>query len=476
MTWAFALLAFAALTYTTADADLWGHLRFGLDLLRDHHLTSVDPYSFTQDRPWINHEWLSELQTAIAWRVAGPAGLALLKGALAFIAVALFWTTRRDVRLSVKAIVLVVLAVGTVHITSSIRPQVWTFACAAVLCRSLLTAGWRYKRWLPLLFVFWANCHGGWFVGLAVLSLWAAVESAQARGSLRGWIVIVPCSLAATWVNPYGWTLWQFLIETVRPSRGTNIIEWRPVFETSASNWIPWLIVTLGALWAVGRARDHRLPIGAVLTLLAYGSFRVMRVESLFIEAAAILLMPVLADVWPARAVPRTLRTTADRAALGFLCVLPLGAAVWLLTITLACVPDISMFNPDLAAVRALAHAGTGRMVTYFNWGQYAIWHFGPRLRVSMDGRRETVYSDETLAAADDILYGRPPGLATLDRWGAEYVWLPEACQVTRAWLARHGYRIDVETSDSFVAVRADLPTLPSNSAGEAARRRCFPD
>ena len=33
-----------------------------------------------------------------------------------------------------------------------------------------------------------------------------------------------------------------------------------------------------------------------------------------------------------------------------------------------------------------------GRMVTFFDWGQYAIWHKPDALRVSMDGRRETVY------------------------------------------------------------------------------------
>src|SRR5579862_190980 len=51
------LMLFAAATMTRADADLWGHLRFGLDTIQARHLTSVDPYSFTQDTPWINHEW-----------------------------------------------------------------------------------------------------------------------------------------------------------------------------------------------------------------------------------------------------------------------------------------------------------------------------------------------------------------------------------------------------------------------------------
>ena len=46
-------------------------------------------------------------------------------------------------------------------------------------------------------------------------------------------------------------------------------------------------------------------------------------------------------------------------------------------------------------------HQLRGRMVTYFDWGEYAIWHLSPRVRVSLDGRRETVYSDRRIADPD---------------------------------------------------------------------------
>src|SRR5687768_10146322 len=72
----------AVVTYTRADPDLWGHLRFGLDILHDGALPARDPYSFTADRPWINHEWAAEVLTAIAFRMAGPGGLVGLKVAV----------------------------------------------------------------------------------------------------------------------------------------------------------------------------------------------------------------------------------------------------------------------------------------------------------------------------------------------------------------------------------------------------------
>ena len=34
-----------------------------------------------------------------------------------------------------------------------------------------------------------------------------------------------------------------------------------------------------------------------------------------------------------------------------------------------------------------------GNMAVHFDWGEYVLWHLAPRIKVSIDGRRETVYS-----------------------------------------------------------------------------------
>jgi len=50
----FVILAFLSLT--AADADLWGHLTFGRDVLASGHVIQADRYSFTGDLPWITKE------------------------------------------------------------------------------------------------------------------------------------------------------------------------------------------------------------------------------------------------------------------------------------------------------------------------------------------------------------------------------------------------------------------------------------
>src|SRR4029079_11886746 len=88
-------IAFGALS-TIADPDLWGHLRFGLDIITSGHVrTTSDPYSFTADRPFLYHEWLGGVLMALAYRVGGTAGLSVLKAAIATIPSALTWIVLR---------------------------------------------------------------------------------------------------------------------------------------------------------------------------------------------------------------------------------------------------------------------------------------------------------------------------------------------------------------------------------------------
>ena len=53
------LVVLSFLAPTGADADLWGQLRYGQDIVRQAGVHVTDPYSLTSDRPWVNHEWLS---------------------------------------------------------------------------------------------------------------------------------------------------------------------------------------------------------------------------------------------------------------------------------------------------------------------------------------------------------------------------------------------------------------------------------
>ena len=467
------LLLLALATRTAADSDLWGHLRFGLDTLQTGRLPSEDPYSFTQDRPWVNHEWLSELQMGIAYSLGGVAGLALLKGLLVFAALGLVWGALRDVALTTRIVTLAFVALATVPVTRTLRPQLWSLLALAILCRVLVEHRTLGRRWLPLLFAVWANVHGGWIVGLGVLGTWTAVETLRAgRLLLLEPVLVGAACVLATLCTPYGWTLWTFILGTVR--MGRDITEWQPLWNSPPVDAVPWIVAVIAIVWLLRQRFPERWESAAVLALLAYSSARVIRVAPLFVACAAVLLAPALA-AWRPRSLEKQIEPApGENAVAGGLFVVTTGAAIWLASGSLTCLSVESARSPDPVAVRVLAGAPPGRLVTFFDWGQYALWHLGPDIRVSMDGRRETVYSDVRLEEHRAILEGEPKGFAILEDWQPEYVWLPARSVETRAWLVGEGYRLDHDTSHSFVAVRPDLPRLAANlEPGE--EMGCFP-
>ena len=134
---------------TSADADLWGHVRFGQDIIDAGGVPAVDGYSFTTDQAWINHEWLAEVGMSLAYAAGGPLGL----------------------------VVFAILA-GIVPLTGTMRPQVFSLVCFSALLVVLASAKTAPRRlwWLPPLFALWVNLHGGWVVGLGVLGVWSAAR------------------------------------------------------------------------------------------------------------------------------------------------------------------------------------------------------------------------------------------------------------------------------------------------------------
>jgi len=291
------------------------------------------------------------------------------------------------------------------------------------------------------------------------------------RRTALAWVALGVACIAATLVTPYGVVLWRFALDTVTFNR--DITEWQPLWTVPVMNWLPCVAAAAAAVWAAMQPQRYRWPVAAVLAMLAYSALRVSRIGPLFVEATAVFLAPVFVAAWPKSEANRPAHLRLPAA--GGAAILATIAAVVVFTRTLTCIEVTGTWVPPENAVRFLKSGAPGRLVTYFNWGEYAIWHVGPGLRVSMDGTRETVYSDKRIAEHDAILAGTPAGLELLARWHAEYVWLPSSAGATKSWLAGHGYRIELDDAASFVAVRDDRQRLESPTVAPSSHR-CFPD
>jgi hypothetical protein len=454
-----------------ADPDLWGHTRFGLDILESRSLPKVDPYSFTQDVSWINHEWLSELLMGAAYHSGGTFGLVLLRAALLAGFIAVCWWSVRSASVPVMAGTALVLAWGTASVTQTLRPQLWTLLFVGVLSAAFLQKA--RPVWLvglPILFVVWVNTHGGWLVGAGMLGVWAIANGMAGRVDRRLLVGLVALVGVATLANPYGWGMWDFLARTVRFAR--NVDEWQPLFTKPVVDWIPWLVAVLALIHCTWRKRLSWDRL-AVLAVLAYASVRVSRIAPLFVTAAAILLQPSLSEVAEVRPAPMPAPSMQTvRVLLGALLLMAVISALLVIRVA-QCISISGPWIPDRRAAAALVQASAnGTIVTWFNWGQYALWHAGPRLRVSMDGRRETIYSESFLDEHFELYRATPRGQALFRRLNPDVVWLPSSLTDLREWLPSQGYRIDVQTAGSFIAVREDRPRIAEASLTTPA---CFP-
>jgi hypothetical protein len=474
-----AVIVVALVVSTTgADADLWGHVRFGLDILAERSIPRHDVYSFTSDIPWTNHEWLAEVAMAGAYRSGGAAGLVGLKVAVAVGALAALWSTllKAGVFRPQAVGLLLVAVLGSSTLLMTLRPQVFSALLFASLLAVLVRASLgrpALLAWLPALFAVWANIHGGWIVGGGVLLVWAA--GALVTGTVpRRWLVVGVAGMAATAVNPYGVGLWRFLWETVGLGR-SDIVEWQPLHRAPLFLvlWAMAALLVAAALYRRGKsAVVHALPV-VVLAVLA---LRVARLEGFFAIAAAMLLSPCFAGLGPRRLPLSRMPTRAEAVVVGTACVACLAATGLAVERAVACVTIAENGTADTWAPEAEAvvflrdNHLRGRLLTWFDYGEVAIWHLAPRLRVSYDGRRETVYSDK-VRHAHTAFYRHHHDGGYAKALNADFIWLPQRLPVV-APLKREGWTPIFSGSRSVVLARE-----PGEYAHPApwAGPRCFP-
>ena len=479
----------ALLLHTTADPDLWGHLAVGR-LTLAHGLPRTDPFSYTAaGAPFVDHEWLSDLVTYACFRLAGPAGLIgwrllLLASMLALVAAAV--RRARGGPLATVA-TLTVVVVGTFPWLVTVRPQLYTFVFFAALLLALVRADAGDRRPLactPALTVLWVNLHGGIVAGLGVLGLWGGLRLAQASavalgrplrgvlgrgtpaaGAARMIALVLALHVAAALLNPYGLTLWRFFAETLTVRRA-EITEWQPVTPTNLGDLLGLAALAALGLW-IATSRRARDPVQlATLGLLVVAALGARRHLALAVIAGAVFGAPHVAEAF-AHEAAGSRAGGAPRALLGG--TLAVVASLVVAGLGRARCVTIEPGTVPRAAVEYLKAARVeGKLAVLFDWGEYVIWHLAPQVRVSIDGRRETVYSPALLAENAAFLYGRPDWRDGLDRDRVDVALMSPRFAAYERLSAAADWRLAFADASSGLFVRR-------GSAAEAALARTTP-
>jgi hypothetical protein len=421
-----AILLMACFSTKVADSDTWLHLETGKYVAQHHRIPNPDPFSFTTylGKPLpgeetvrsfnLTHSWLGQTIVYLAYAAGGFGGMVLLRAFLmtAFCALAWLWTWRRS-QSFYRALAAAFVSGFIASYFSSDRPYQITYVMIAA---TILILEYRRSMWLlPPLFLFWANCHGGFFMGFVVLgtygaeSLWQRLRDKPGKpapGERRLWLVTTVC-VPAAFLNPNGFLALYILLAYHQSSLTSTIYEWQkpPLWPPSFLNllllgavavlvWqrrrtrlVDWLLLGLFGAAYLSAVRNSNL-VGLVAPALIASYLPWKRILPPWTEwAAALLLMSALAVPF-ARGRAFQLRYAEWK--------YPAGAADFL-----------------------LAHHIAQPMFHSFEKGGYLVWRCWPEERSFIDGRglNETAFADYQRIVK--YLPGTPE---LLDRYGIQVV------------------------------------------------------
>lgn len=409
------------------DPDYWWHVRTGRYIYETGTLPRVDIYSYTAaGRPWITHEWLTELLLYMVYQQFGYVGNVVLFSLIGVLTWAVVYATCRrrgvgDLGTAVLVLWGAVMAMGS----ANVRPQALTtlFLAICMLLLTLYKEGKRGAIWLmPPLMALWVNAHGGYVIGLAVLGLSIVGEILRRPAApLRPLVLAAGLSAAATLLNPHGLEalFYPFTYAGTSNASMQYIMEWQsPNFHN------PYFLIFFGGglmLAIMLGVRRQPLEVTEALWALAFSLMALLSARH--IQLYAVVLVPLLGARLQAEvpAFRRAMSVLKGRRLLAVTCLVYFIGALSMVRWTrrgstplqLGREPSAATY-PSGAVEYIQSNDLENNLFNEYKWGGYLIYHLYPQQRVFVDGRAD-VYGDELIDKYVDVSRLRPRWREVID-------------------------------------------------------------
>lgn len=400
--------AINAFSYIGSDYDLWGHIKFGKDIWQSGTIPKTDPYNYVfPNHLWFNHEWLTETLFYLLYKTFGSTGILIFKLGLGLTITHLLSQLYFERSKNIPAYCLFfILWTHVVSVGFASRPHLMTFLFLTVLliilCR--YSEGKRRAIWgVPPLMALWVNCHGGFVAGFGIFGMFVLVESiTRIREQGKPDVILfysLGISFLALLVNPYGYHLLQFLLETIPRER--QVQEWWPIplWSTEFIHFKILALLFFASLFSPARKRPWEL---AIIVFSVFYGFKHQRHSVL----AAIVMVPI-AGAYFAHLIESWSTTHKNRSYphwvhIGVLVSMGLFAGFQLTHNFLKLqrygfqIYVDPAINPVYAVRFLKENKINGNIMTTSDWGEYVIWKL-PKSKVSVDGRYWTVYPPDSI-------------------------------------------------------------------------------
>ena len=387
-----------------SDGDTWWHLAAGEWITNEMRVPAVDIFSHSRPgAPWHAHEWLAEVLIWNAYDLGGWRGLIALAATLAAGSAALLCHYLTRWMPSVAAII-VTMFVGLCMVQVAwVRPHLFALPLLLGWTICLLVA--REKGRAPPLplaavMIVWANLHGSFLLGLALIgpfALEALLEAEDRRKALFGWGAFALLAGLAALVTPFGINGFLFPLQVSAMETLQNIGEWK---RTTVDN-APFFFALLFAGFFAFLARGVKFPLirAALFVGLLAMAFTHLRHQSIFAPIGALLAAEPLGRTFSGRPEKKTGPSRLDRIVLLALAALVAAA------IGLRLVLPVDVASRHRQPLAAIAHVPPAvraqRVFNYYNFGGPLIFS---GIKPFIDGRADMygdVFFKEYIAAQD---------------------------------------------------------------------------
>ena len=476
------------------DAGIGWHIRTGQLILANHGaVPHIDPFSSTMfGKPWFAWEWYYDVVVGVLDTRAGLNAVVLFTALI--IATTFAWTFGQLVRRGtnvVVAVILILLAASASMIHFLARPHVISWLLALIWFVYLESAAGAFPfprsysesrrlallSLMPLSMMLWVNLHGGFLLGFVLLAIyWCSalwewlrlkedrfdevLQKLRAGRLARALTIIGALSVAATFVNPYGYHLHvhiyryltdRFLMDHIDEFQSPN-------FHGVAQKCFAVLLL-LALVGLAGKSRnvnDRRIRLSHILLVLfaVYSGLYASR----NIPVASLLLILVTGP-WLSDAI----LNLADRLSIAkFLQRMQavessLTGHLWPLAgVALSCwiaahggsLGKSRLMNAHfstqrfpVAAVDYLqAHPGQNAVLAPDYWGGYLIYRLHPQVKVVIDDRHD-FYGDQFLKSYLKMIHVEPDWSDFLTEHDVHCVLVPQASALANILFETSGWQ-----------------------------------
>lgn len=488
-----------------AGTDLWGHIRFGQEIIKSAQVPYRDDYSFTAGQSlWWDHEWLSQVLMALSYNALGVLGLKLFKFACAVATIVLLAAAEAEsgAGIAVQTVIMIFVAEAIAPFVQ-FRPQVLTYVMFTATMLLLARHNFRGQSplWLMVpLEALWVNLHGGYVVGLAALAAYGGTVLVADLAAGLGWrraaypCLVTAAATVATLLNPYGVRAWTGVVRHIADPLVRSLVEWQPLVTWfSVQLHASPFSIALALLWGLPvialaiaiflEPRAGCVPLVAVAALFVASTFASVRNLPLAMIAVAVPLARYagMADIRdPAAAWRRALqswrkiarghinplpeerpapRRIVSHTAGGLLTLAGYGLALLIAIWAGAFSNRLKLEKPCPAQALSFMKLNglRGNVLTAYAWSGYLIWHAEPGDKVFFDTRFITVYPPRVTRDYINFIDAQPGAMRALDDYPTDFVLVAPQSPAYKLMMGIKGWKLIYDGADAGLFARSSL-------------------